>query len=310
MDMTRLTMEVPSSDGIHTLRGVVHLPSGEVRGFFHIVHGMTEHIARYEATLAFMAENGYIAFGYDNLGHGETAVREGDLGFIAGTAGDERLAEDVSRFSHAVRERFDGGRGLPYLLLGHSMGSFIVRLAVTKYVTPDRLILMGTAGRNPAAPVGLALARLLGLLRGERHVSRFLDRMAFGSYNKRFGGGTPEDPRPWLTSDDGVRERYYADPFCTFGFSVSAMGDLIRLIKRTNGRRILRATPREMPILLVAGTLDPVGRYGRGIGEVCDRLCAVGAEVRAVLYEGARHEILNEFCREEVLRDILDFCNE
>ena len=309
MSIEKREFFAPSSDGVHTLAGVVYLPAGEVRGFFQIVHGMTEHIGRYERVMSELTEAGWLCFGYDNLGHGHTAREDCELGFIASKNGYDLLAKDVKVFSDAIFAEFDRGEK-PYCLMGHSMGSFIVRLAAERYVKPNRLIVMGTSGANPAAGAGLALIALIKAFRGEKHVSNLIESIAFGSYNKRFGGGTKEDPKPWLTTDEEVRRRYYADPFCTFRFTVSAMGDLIRLIKLTNRAAWYHSLPERMPILLISGREDPVGNYGKGVEEVCSLLRAQGIETECVLYEGARHEILNDFTYEEVQKQLLDFCEK
>ncbi len=301
------TFTVPSSDGIHTLSGVIDLPEGEAKGFFHIVHGMTEHIARYDRIMADLTNEGYICFGYDNLGHGHTAKDASELGYIADKNGDDLLARDVKVFSDAVMAEF-GAKKLPYYLMGHSMGSFITRMAVEKYVKPDRYIIMGTGGPNPVAGVGLALIGVVKLFFGGHHISKTLDKVAFGSYNKRFGGGTVEDPSPWLTPNEDARKKYYADPLCTFKFTASAMGDLIRLTKNANRKDWFQNVPKELPILILSGAEDPVGDYGKGIRMVEEGLKETGHEVTCVLYEGARHEILNDDnTYEAVKRDILNF---
>ncbi len=303
------TYTVPSCDGIHTLSGVVYLPEVEPIGFFHIVHGMTEHIARYDRLMSEVSALGYICFGYDHLGHGNTAKDESELGYIAPKDGYELLCRDVKTFSDAVMKEYGEtcGKSLPYYLMGHSMGSFVTRLAVEKYVKPDRYIIMGTGGSNPAAGAGLAVVALLKRFYGDRHISPLLYKLAFGSYNDRFGGGTAEDPSPWLTRDAAARKAYYADPFCTFQFTTSAMGDLIRLMKEANRKDWFRNLPNELPILLVSGAEDPVGNYGKGVEEVYQNLLKAGKTAKLFLYPGARHEILNDSTYEEVKRDILAF---
>lgn len=297
---------VLSSDGVHTLRGVVYEPQGEARGFFHIVHGMTEHIARYDRIMEDMAAEGYICFGYDHLGHGYTARDESELGYIAKKGGYDLLCRDVKVFSDAVIAAYNG-QALPYYLMGHSMGSFITRLAAEKYVKPQKYIIMGTGGRNPLAGAGLAVIGVIKAVKGDHHISDLVQNLAFGSYNDRFGGGTPEDPSPWLTRDTAVREKYYADPFCTFRFTVSAMGDLIRLNKLSNRKGWYEKMPRELPILLLSGSMDPVGDYGKGVTQVCEDLQKTGHNARCILYPDARHEILNDDTYEQVRSDILAF---
>lgn len=297
---------VPSTDKKHNLSGVVYLPDGEIKGLFHVVHGMTEHIARYDRFLFDMASEGYISFGYDNLGHGKTANDDSELGFIAQKGGWELLAKDVKVYSDAVREKF-GNADMPLFLMGHSMGSFIVRLAAERFVKPQRLVIMGTGGPNPAAAVGLALIELIKLIKGERHFSGLVDNIAFGSYNKGFGEESTKDPKLWLTNDKKVREAYYNDKYCTFNFTVSAMGDLIRLIKYTNSAKWYKEISSKIPMLLVSGEEDPVGNYGKGVREVEERLKKQGKSVCCKLYSGARHEILNDFTYETVRDDIIKF---
>jgi len=302
------SFSVLSSDGIHSLAGVVYIPKDEVKGLFHVVHGMTEHIARYNRLMSDMASLGWITFGYDHLGHGKTAVDDSELGYIAPKRGWELLAKDVKVFSDAVRAEF-GTDEMPYCLMGHSMGSFVVRVAAERFVKPDRLIVMGTGGPNPAAGVGLALIEIIKLFKGERHISKLVDSIAFGSYNDRFGGTFPDDPSRWLTNDESVRRAYYADKYCTFKFTVSAMGDLIRLIKYSNSASWFQNISGSLPILLVSGADDPVGNYGKGVLDVEARLGRKNKLVTCKLYDGARHEILNDFTYEITRDDIINFCD-
>ncbi len=300
---------VPSCDGVHTLAGAVYLPEGEPKGFFHIVHGMTEHIERYDGLMQEICELGYICFGYDHLGHGRTAKDDSELGYIAKKGGDQLLCKDVKAFSDAVMEKYgtDIGKRLPYYLMGHSMGSFITRLAVEKYVKPDKYIIMGTGGNNPAAGAGLALVQIIKLFFGDRHISPLIYKLAFGTYNDRFKQEDPKNPNLWLTRDASARKRYAADRFCTFKFTVSAMGDLIRLMKNANRSAWFKAVPSDLPILLLSGADDPVGNYGKGVRQVQERLKRQGRNVKMILYPGGRHEILNDITYGQVKEDIIDF---
>ena len=304
MTYTKKNFGCLSSDGIHTLKGVIYLPDGDAKGYFHIVHGMTEYIGRYDRIMSDLASEGYICFGYDHLGHGMTANDDSELGYIAKKRGWEHLCKDVALFSDAVKKEV--GIDLPYFLMGHSMGSFIVRLAAEKYVTPDKLIVMGTGGANPAAGAGLAMISLIKLFKGDRHISKFIDGVAFGSYNSRFKDELDIAPGAWLTTDIDVRKKYHADKYCTFKFTVSAMGDLMQLLKRSNRSAWYKNIP-DMPILLVSGEDDPVGNYGKGITGVKNKLEKSKKKVSCILYKGARHEILNDFTYSQVKGDILNF---
>ena len=293
--------QVLSSDKIHTLKGVVYLPAGTPQGIFHLVHGMTEYIGRYDALLSLIASAGYVACGFDNLGHGKTAS-ENERGFIAEKDGYNYLIDDVKLFGDAVKKDYPG---LPYYLMGHSMGSFIVRLAAEKYGDGiDKLIICGTGGPNPAAPAGLLLCDIISLFKGKRGYSSFIENMAFGAYNKRFPGGGKYE---WLTKDEEIKKKYAEDPLCTFRFTLSALHDLVKLNSLCNKPGWFKNMRKDLPILLISGADDPVGDYGKGVTAVYDKLLKAGCDADIRLYENCRHEIHNDTCREESAQDILKF---
>lgn len=295
--------EIPSVDGIHTLKIRVFTPVGEIKGLFHVVHGMTEHIDR-EGYVTFMerlAEEGYVAFGYNHLGHGDTARDDSELGYIAKKDGWRYLVGDVANAERKMKEDYGD---VPLYLLGHSMGSFIVRLAAAE-AKPDRLIVMGTGGPNPAAGAGVALAGVIKTFCGDRHVSPLIEKTAFGKYNERFAD--EKDFYAWLSKDKAVRDAYVADKLCGFHFTVSALRDLIVMNKKCNEKEWFASFCKSLPTLLVSGAEDPVGDYGRGVETVFENMRIAGCDVDMKLYETCRHEILNETCREEVTRDILNF---
>ena len=292
--------EVLSSDKKHQLKGKVYLPEGKARGLLHVVHGMTEYIG-----MRAMADAGYITFGYDHLGHGATAG-EGELGFIAEKDGWKRLVDDVFLFGSEIRREL--GAGLPFILMGHSMGSFIVRLTAAEYDHYDKLIIMGTGGPNPAAGAGVAVCGILKKLKGAHAYSKLVYSMAFGTYNKGFEA--ENDRYSWLSVSKENRDRYRTDPLCTFLFTVSAMQDLVQLNKRSNDKSWFEKINKQKPILLTAGREDPVGEHGAGVSKFCELLKAAGANVQLKLYDGYRHEILNDFCREQVIEDLIAFVGE
>lgn len=299
----------PSSDGIHTLQGVVYLPEGDAKGYFQIAHGMTEHIGRYDRIMSALTDAGYICFGYDHLGHGKTVNDKSELGYIAKKRGWELLCKDIGLFSNAVRAEYDKiyGKELPYFLMGHSMGSFIVRLACEKFVKPDKLIVMGTGGPNPASGAGIALTSIVKLFKGDRHISQLVYDLAFGGYNTKFKGDADYSKKSWLSTDLSIRQKYMEDNYCTFKFTVGAMGDLMKLLKYSNRGAWFKKVPSDVPMLLVAGADDPVGGYGKGVLKVEQKLKKYKKDVKCILYKGARHEILNDFTYDDVKNDILKF---
>lgn len=292
----------PSTDGIHTLTGKVFVPEGDIKGLFHVVHGMQEHIGRYESFMTAVAEAGYLCFGYDHLGHGGTAEADDTHGFIAEKDGWKLLAEDVYSVGCAMKKAY--GTELPYYLMGHSMGSFVVRLCTLWHPElPDKLIVMGTGGPNPVSGLGLAVVDVIKL-KGKRGYSKTVEKLAFGKYNERFGEGVPGD---WLSKDPKVRETFDADPLCGRRFTLSALHDLIQIQSVVNKKPWFDGMSTELPILLISGAEDPVGDYGHGVKKVYDELKKRGANVQFKLYSNCRHEILNDDCRDTVIADILRF---
>lgn len=293
---------VNSTDNIHTLAGRLYIPEGEIKGLFHIVHGMTEYIERYDCLMSHLAENGYLTFGYDNLGHGKTAKDESELGFIAHKDGWKYLVNDVDNFENAVKKLYPEK---PLFLMGHSMGSFIARLAAENFKENySKLIFCGTGGKNPLANAGLIITDIIRAIKGEKHISKTVKNMAFGSYNKRFVGSTG---REWLTNDIAAVEKYATDKFCNYDFTVSAMHDLIKLNAMSNRKEWYYNINPDTPVLLIAGDCDPVGNYGKGVKEVYNKLINAKATAEIKLYENCRHEIHNDTCRDEVFHDILEF---
>lgn len=263
---------------------------------------MIEHIGRYDAFLREMAESGYVVVAYDNLGHGNTASDDSELGFIAKKNGWKKITDDVYSVSKIVKEEYPG---LPYYLMGHSMGSFIVRNAAANYPDlMDKLIIMGTGGPMAATKPAIAMINVIQFFRGKKHISPLIEKLAFGEYNKGFGDGSNGD---WLSKDPEVRRKFNADKFCQYHFTISAMHDLVKINDAVNRTKWFKKISKTLPILLVSGTDDPVGEHSKGVKKVYQNLKKRGANVTMKLYTDNRHEILNDTARSEVIADIKKF---
>ena len=297
--MTITERRIPSSDGVHQLFCRIYQPDGAVRGLFHVVHGMNEYIERYDPFMREMAEQGYLCYGFDNLGHGRTVNDDSELGYLV----DWRfLVDDVQNVSRMMKRENDAA--LPCFLLGHSMGSFIARCATNPDIW-DKAIYMGTGGPNPAAKPGLVLIKLRIRQEGQHAHSPEIEKLAFGSYCKRFAA--EHDSIAWLSNKTEVRDAYRHDKYCTFSFTLNGYYHLVKLQTLSNSRTWFRHVSADVPILLVSGTDDPVGSYGKGVAAVCRLLRRCGKNVTMKLYDSYRHEILNDDCHDEVVRDILAF---
>lgn len=293
-----------SHDGKHKLHAVRYTPDekGNVRCVLQIVHGMAEYVERYEEFAEFLTARGYAVTGEDHLGHGKTAAGKGKYGYFGEEDPASALVENVHRLREITGELY---KGVPYVLMGHSMGSFIARNYMFRHGEGlAGAVIMGT-GMESLVTVRLAkaAAEIQKAFCGDSHTSRLIDKMAFGGYNKRIDG--PRTAFDWLSRDGERVERYIADPECGFVFTVNGFSALFELISRLYSKENLARIPKKLPVYMVSGTADPVGGYGKGVRRAYESLRAAGLqEITLKLYEGGRHELLNETNRDQVMEDI------
>ena len=225
------------------------------------------------------------------------------LGFFCEKDGYKRLVEDVKSVSELAKKLWEGKK---IVLWGHSMGSFISRNYIAAFAgNVDGAVICGTSGKNPGAPAGMLIADIISKVKGPFYKSKFIDNLAFGSYNKKFDGDTGFE---WLSVNKENVQKYIADPKCGFMFTAAAFRDLFSVLNSVSGDKWYSDVPKSMRIRLIAGTDDPVGNYGKGVREVYEKLVATGHEnVSIRLFDGLRHEIHNEDERFDVYRDIIDF---
>lgn len=305
MNYTHSEITFPSRDGIHTVVADIYVPiKGAVRGVVQLSHGMIDYVGRYEELADFLTGAGFVFAGNNHLGHGKTAGEESELGFFASSDGVELVIKDLHTMNKYLRSAYPE---VPVIMLGHSMGSFLARLYTVKYShTVKGVIINGTAGKNPVLPFGKALVSMLKLIRGEKYRSKLVAGLAFSGYNSKFPKS--DGVNAWLTRDiDRVASRE-SDPYTSYIFTLSAYGDLFRMLGECNKASWFAAYPKEMPTLIVSGDMDPVGSYGKGPDFVYKQLLLTGChDITFKLYEGARHELFNETNRAEYFRDILDW---
>lgn len=280
--------------------------NGEIKAVLQITHGMAEHGERYEEMGRYLCEAGYALIINDHAGHGKSVKSKDELGYFNGDFNKAGIGfvEDAHKVTLLAKEEF----GKPVILMGHSMGSFVARHYVTKY-SDDIIgaIFCGTCGPNPAAGAGIAVANLIEKIKGPKFKSQLINNMAFGLYNKRCEGRTAFD---WLSVNKENIDRYIADDYCGFMFTVSGFKNLFELLKFVNESKWFGAVPAVLPMYLIAGTEDPVGLYGKGVEAVYNKLKESGHNnVDIKLYDGLRHEIHNEDSRFTVYADIIKWCD-
>lgn len=293
-----------SRDNLSKIHAVRYLPDQiDVRGVVQIIHGMAEYVERYEEFADYLTRQGYVVTGEDHLGHGKMAAQNGCLGYFCERDPATVVVRDVHRLKKLTQQEFPG---VPYIILGHSMGSFILRNYLCRYGSGiDAAVIMGT-GMQPGAllAVSKALAAVQQLFQGSRHVSHFLDKAAFGSYNKKIA--QPKTDQDWLSKDEAEVAAYISDPLCGFTFTVNGFRTLFELITRIQKKENLERIPAELPVLMVSGTDDPVGDYGKGVKRAYESMKAVGmTNITIKLYKDDRHELLNEQDRDRIMKDIL-----
>lgn len=292
-----------NSSKIHAIRWTP--ASGNVVGVVQIVHGMAEYAGRYEELAKFLTGRGFVVTGEDHLGHGKSVGENGIQGYFCEQDPATVVVRDVHRLKKMTQELYPG---VPYFILGHSMGSFILRNYICRYGTGiSGALILGTGMQpGPLLAFAKALTAIVGVFKGQKQPSRFINNCAFGSYNKRISNS--ETPFDWLSRDTERVQAYIADEDCGFIFTVNGFKTLFTLISRMKSKKNLKNIPSKLPIFMASGEDDPVGDYGRGVQKAYDSLKNTGVEdITLKLYPEDRHELINEPDRETIMEDIADW---
>lgn len=290
---------IPSTGG-----GQLHcrkwLPESKPKAVVQLVHGIAEHIGRYDHFARFLNQHGYIVTAEDHMGHGGSIV--GDLkGYFNGgwmnAVADVKALHDKTVAEHP---------GLPYIFLGHSMGSFLLRTYLYTYPEALNAAIISGTGWQPAAALkaGLALCKLEEKRLGETKTSPLLNSLIFGTYNKMFKPNrTPND---WICSDDAVVDKYMADPLCGFDATIGLARDMLTGVRMNQEPANLAKMNKALPVLFVSGAKDPVGGMAKGVLKTIDAFKRTGLRnITIHIYPEGRHEMLNEVNRSEVYGDVL-----
>ncbi len=299
-----------SNDGKTAVHAVKWIPEkGEMKAILQITHGMVEFIERYAVFAEYLTERGYMVVGHDHIGHGQSVVSKEDWGYFCDGSPSDVLVADIHKLRMLIQEDYPE---FPYFMLGHSMGSFLLRKYLTFHHEHLRgAIIMGT-GFIPANMTSLALklTAFIAKIRGSKYRSKLIQSLAFGADYKGFDmtGENPENS--WLTKDVEIVKAYYKEPRCTFMFTVNGYKGLFEAVNFScNSENTAMISPK-LPLFIVSGQQDPVGGLGKGVKQVYDMHKDSGAlDVTYKLYENDRHEILNETDKQTVFEDILAWMN-
>ena len=299
----------PSADGTTTLYGRTWAPEhGAPRAVLQLVHGIAEHIGRYDRFARFMSDHGYLVCAEDHLGHGNTPENAEDLGYTADKDGWVKMTDNVRALHERIAPQYPG---IPYFILGHSMGSFLTRSYLIRYPgTVDACALLGT-GQQPESVLkaGLAACRLEQIRLGKRGRSKLLQSLCFGAYNSQFKPNRTESD--WVCSVDEVVDAYIAAPFCQVMPTVTLMRDMLTGIRFNQQTENLAKMDKTTPVFFLSGDQDPVVSNGKGVRAAYQSFLDAGCgHVRLKLYPGGRHEMLNEHNWQDVYDELLSWFDQ
>lgn len=297
-----------SADGKTQIHAVKWMPDdGKYEAILQITHGMIEYIDRYRAFAEFLCTNQFMVTGHDHLGHGDSVNSKEDWGYFAEENPSDILIEDMHTLRTMIQKE---NEGVPYFMLGHSMGSYMLR----KYLTihNDNLrgaVIMGT-GCVPdgTTKLGLKVCEFLAKRYGWRHRSRLVEKLSFGTPYRKYDMTGKNPQNSWLTKDTEIVTKYYNEPRCCFKFTLNGYLGLMEAVLYDNQMDNVQKVPKKLPLFLVSGKDDPVGDCGVGVKKVYDMYKEAGLlDITYCLYENDRHEILNETDRDKVYADILSW---
>lgn len=304
--MRREEFYYDSHDGQSQIFAVRYEPDEGVRiwGVFQVIHGMAEYMERYKHLAVYLVERGFVVTGEDHLGHGGSIGEKGP-GYFCSQDPATVLVEDVHSLRKLTQQLYPD---VPYIILGHSMGSFILRNYLVQYGKGLRgAMIMGTGIQaRPMLAMGRLMAWLGGKLFGENKKAKLLNKIAFAAYNDEINYVlTPYD---WLSTDRVSVRLYREDPMCGFIFTFNGFATLFELIRRCQRWRQLRKIPKELTIVVASGEEDPVGDYGSGPQKLINHMVrAKLPDIEYWLYPDRRHELLHERNRNTVMKEIYEW---
>lgn len=298
---------IDSVDGIHMLHGYRWFnPEKKYIGVLLLTHGMLEYIERYQELAEYMASAGYFVAGHDHLGHGDSVKDTTELGYV-GKQGAVVWLKDMERVrkmavSYAPK--------VPCILLGHSMGSYLVRrYLIYNGDRVDGAVIMGTGHQSTAlVKVGLLFTYLSMIRRGSKGHSPILNNFTCSGFAKRY----PDNAHTgsWMSRDPQVLNQALQDERMNFEFSLNAFKALFETIEEVLDKKRVARMPKVLPLLILSGDEDPVGDNGKGIRRFEKMLKKIGMKnVSCKLYPKNRHELIHDLDKEQVFRDILQWCN-
>lgn len=280
-------------------------PNKNAKAWIHIFHGMAEHAKRYDTFAQELVAQGYAVVAHNHRGHGTSSTTV--LGKFANQNGWQKVLDDLETVRTAICD-ISNQEALPYYIFGHSMGSFIAQSYLAGNARNiDGVILSASNLQNVfMSQAGKQVANIEALRLGSEKSSKLLQLLSFGSFNNHFKPNRTE--YDWLSRDQKEVDKYVSDSLCGFSCSVSLWQDFLEALAALFKTGSLNKVQANLPILIMGGDQDPVGLMGKGLPKLSKCYQTNGQQdVTLKLYSGARHELLNETNRTEVIMDILNW---
>ena len=296
----------PSRDGNTEIHTIEWKPEGDVKAVVQLCHGMVEYIDRYDDFANYLADKGYYVVGNDHLGHGKSVQSRNEYGFFQEKYGNACVIGDMHTLRTRTQNKYPD---VPYFILGHSMGSLLTRQYIQMYgqgISGAAIIGVVADQPMPMIKVGKGLCKLIASVKGWHYRSKLVDYMSVGHFNNSF---KPARTRAdWVTSDQKKLDEYVKDPLCSFTFTVNAFYHMFSGMEKIVKKESAYLIPKALPILLMAGNEDPCGNFGKGVRKVYEKYKKAGIkDIELRLYEGDRHELINETDRNQVYEDLFEW---
>lgn len=305
--MTAATFTFRSSDGteIFARKWLPEDPQKR-KAAVQIAHGYAEHIGRYDAFAGKLAEAGIVVYGNDHRGHGRTNGNAGEAICFADDEGFDKVVADMRALTEIIQSE---NPAIPLFLFGHSMGSMLTRRYIQLYGDDLAGTVLSGSGvfSNALLKLGTVVAASEIKRKGRAHPSRLLDKLVFQNLNRGFKPARTD--LDWLSRDEAEVDKFLADPLRGKIGSSGYFHDFFNGLLAMNDAVNIQSIPKDLPMLFISGTADPVGgKGGKGIVQTGRAYQQIGLQdVSYKLYEGARHELLNETNKGEVTQDIIEW---
>ncbi len=273
------------------------------KAILQIIHGMGEHAGRYAKHAENFTEEGYVVYANDHRGHGFTAESVDRIGYFDDGHFWHDTQSDIKQLTEIALSE---NPGLPIFILGHSMGSMLLRDYISTSKTKFAGAILSGTGGDPGVlgKIGRLLAKVIAGIYGGKERSEFLRSLSFGKFNKEFE--PMRTKADWITRDNDEADKYAKDPMCSKTFTSGYWVDFLEGVLHINTKEVYNAAPKDLPMYIFSGGRDPVGDFGKGVNEVFQKYKQAGVtSIQCTIYEDARHEMLNEINRDEVIDSLL-----